>query len=321
VLLINPGPLPAPLIGGTSNNQNLHTTDAHSAAVGETHIFSPSMVNKFRVGYSRVYDLRGDLVSGPYLGPQFGFLGIPANPGPGVSGLPAIGISGFTNLGEQSSVPNGKVAEVLQFRDSISWIKGNHAFKAGAELSWIRSYYALSSFSRGSYTFDGTFSQDPQNRGATGSGYADFLLGIAANGSISGTAIGDARTYYYGGFLQDDWKVTRRLTVNLGLRFELWTWRVERHDLQGNFVPILGKVLFPDNKVPPGIPASIVATVPSNLNNRSLLPTDTQQFCAAGRRRLSVDRPHRAAGRRGFVLRVSGVSRSRRHAPSIVRPN
>jgi hypothetical protein len=277
-VLLNPGPLPAPLIGATSNNQNLHTTDSHSAALGETHIFSASAVNEFRAGYSRIYDLRGDLVSGPYLGPQFGFLGIPANPGPGVSGLPTIGISGYSTLGEQSSVPNGKIAEVLQFRDSVSWVTGNHSFKAGGDFSWVRSYYALSSFSRGSYIFDGTFTQDPQNRGATGNGYADFLLGIASNASISGTAIGDARTKYTGAFLQDDWKITRRLTVNLGLRYELWTWRVERNNLQGNFAPSLGKVIYPENKVPPGIPASIVANVPSNLDSRSLLPTDTNNL-------------------------------------------
>lgn len=271
---LNPGPFPAPLIGGTSNNQNLHSTQAHSATLGETHIFSGAAVNEFRAGYSRIFDLRGDLVSGPYLGPEFGFKGVPANPGIGVSGLPGISISGYSGMGETAYVPNGKVAEVLQFRDSVSWLRGNHALKAGGEFVWNRSYYNLSSSARGTFSFDGTFTQDPQNRSRTGNAFGDFLLGIPSTSSIAVPAIGDARTKYAGFFIQDDWKLTPKLTMNLGLRYEIWTWRYERNNLQGNFVPGMNQVIYPENKAPAGIPASIVGTIPSGVGSRTLLPAD-----------------------------------------------
>lgn len=67
---LNPGPLPPPLIGATTNNQNNHSTQALSSALGQTHIFSSSLVNEFDTGYSRIYDNRGDLLSGSPLGPQ-----------------------------------------------------------------------------------------------------------------------------------------------------------------------------------------------------------------------------------------------------------
>ena len=277
-LFVNPGPLPPPLVGSTSNGQNSHVTNGLSAALGETHIFGPNLVNEFRAGYSRIFDLRGDLARGQFLGPEFGFLGIPANPGTGVLGLPGITISGFTNLGETSFVPNGKLAEVVQFRDSISWIKGNHSLRAGGEFEWIRSYFNISSSARGTFTFDGTFTQDPQNRSATGNGFADYLLGVTSNASLSAPSIGDARTYYTGYFVQDNWKVTPRLTLNIGVRWELFTWRKERHNLQGSFNPALGKVLYPENKIPPGIPAELVAPIPDGLGSRTLLPLNLHNF-------------------------------------------
>ncbi|MGH9665915.1 MAG: TonB-dependent receptor domain-containing protein [Bryobacteraceae bacterium] len=277
-LFVNPGPLPPPLVGSTSNNQNAHATHALSSALGETHIAGPSLVNEFRAGYSRINDVRGDLAGSSFLGPQYGFLGIPANPGQGIAGLPQMTISGFTNLGEPSYVPNGKLAEVLQFRDGLSWIKGNHSLRFGGEFEWIRSYYNVSSAARGTFSFDGTFSQDPQNRAASGNGFADYLLGYAANASIAQPSIGDARTYYTGYFIQDDWKVTPRLTLNLGLRYELWTWRKERNNLQGSFDPALGKIIYPENRTPAGIPASLVAPIPSGLGSRTLLPLDTNNF-------------------------------------------
>jgi hypothetical protein len=277
-LFVNPGPLPPPLVGATTNNQNSHFTNGLSAALGETHVFGPNLINEFRSGYSRIYDVRGDLAGGQFLGPQYGFLGIPANPGTGVRGLPGITISGFANLGETSFVPNGKLAEVLQFRDSVSWTKGNHTLRAGGEFEWIRSYYFLSSSARGTFTFDGTFTQDPQNRAATGNGFADYLTGVAANASLSAPSIGDARSYYTGYFVQDNWKITPRLTLNLGLRYELFTWRKERNNLQGSFDPALGKVIYPNDQTPPGIPASVVAPIPSGLGSRTLLPLNPHNF-------------------------------------------
>ncbi|MBI3471883.1 MAG: carboxypeptidase regulatory-like domain-containing protein [Candidatus Solibacter usitatus] len=271
---LNPGVFPPPLIGATTNDQHRKTTRAHSAVISETHVFSSSLVNEFRSGYSRVYDLRGDIVDGPFLGPRFGFKGIPANPGNGISGLPGVSISGYTNLGETSFVPNGKIAEVMQFKDDISWLRGSHSFKAGGQFQWVRSYFDISNSARGTFSFSQVFTQNPQNRPPTGDAFADFALGVPASSSISRTNIGDVRQKYVSFFLQDDWKATTRLTLNLGVRYEIWTPRFERTGLQANFLPGTGKFIFPGNNVPPSIPASIAARIPDGAGNRTLVKTD-----------------------------------------------
>lgn len=236
------------------------------------------MVNEFRGGYSRVYDLRGDIVTGPFLGPEFGFKGIPASPGSGISGLPGISISGYSNLGETSFVPNGKVAEVLQFKDDVSWVRGSHSLKAGGQFQWVRSYFDISNSARGTYGFTQVYTQNPQNRPPSGDAWADFQLGVTSSAGISRTNIGDVRQKYVSLFFQDDWKVTARLTMNLGLRYEIWTPRFERTNLQANFLPAEGKFIFPNNQAPPGIPASIVTRIPGGVDNRTLVKPDNNNL-------------------------------------------
>lgn len=180
-------------------------------------------------------------------------------------------VSGYANMGEFVNIPNGKLAEVLQFKDNLTWIRGRHAFKFGGQFEWVRSYFFLGNSARGNFAFSGAFTQDPLNRTKTGNGFADFLLGIPSTASLSNTAIGDVRQLYIAGFAQDDWKVTSRLTVNLGLRNEVWTPCAERNNLQANFVPSLNKLIYPENKTPAGIPQTAVTTIPDGVGSRSLV--------------------------------------------------
>ncbi len=273
---LNPGVLPAPLIGATGNNQNNHDTDAQSATVGETHIFGPAVVNEAQIGYSRIFDLRADLVPGPFLGPQFGFQGIASYPG--VGGLPNIGITGYSNLGEATYVKNGKVAEVLQGRESVSWVHGSHTFKFGGQYEWVRSYFAVSNAARGSFSFSGAFTQNPQSRANTGNGFGDFLLGIPTSASLSNEDVGDVRQNYAAAFAQDDWKVNSRLTLNYGLRWEFWSPRLERLNEQANFVPGPNALIYPNNQVPAGIPASFTTTIPAGVGGRTLVRSYDANF-------------------------------------------
>jgi hypothetical protein len=148
----------------------------------------------------------------------------------------------------------------------------------GGNYRWVRSYFDASNSARGSFSFTGAFTDNPQSTGNTGSGLADFLVGIPATSSLSNLLVGDLRYNYWGAFIQDDWKVTPKLTLNLGIRYELWTQPVERNNQQANFLLNLQKLVFAGNQTPADVPASLVAPVPSGISSRSLLITDTNNF-------------------------------------------
>jgi hypothetical protein len=273
--LITPGPFPAPIIGSTNFQIAPKSDVGNGAALGETYVIRPNLVNEFRAGYNRIQDFLTPFVTAN-LNSQFGLNGIPVQTG--VTGLPNISISGYANLGEASFLPNNKISEVVTLEDHVTWTVGKHSLKLGGTFRWVRSWFDISSSARGSYTFNGAFTQNPQRTAGTGSGLADFLLGIPSSSTLSNRISGDLRYRYGGGYIQDDWKLTSRLTLNLGLRYEIWTQPAERHDQQANFLPNLGKLIYPHNQAPPNAPAALVAPIPSGLNERSLMALDTSNF-------------------------------------------
>ncbi len=270
-----PGPFAPPLVGSTNFQRSVKASTGNAAGLGETHSFSPRVVNEFRAGFNRTEDVLTPFVQ-DYIDDQFGLGGIPRQPG--VAGLPKMTISGVTTIGEATFLPNSKVSETTTLQDNLSFQSGNHALKFGGSYRFVRSWFAISSSARGDYTFSGAFTQNPQNRGATGSALADFMLGIPSTGSISNFTNGDIRYRYWGGFIQDDWKATSKLTINAGLRYELWTQPVERHNSQANFFLADRKLAYAFNNVPAGVPASAVERVPDDVDTRSLLKTTHTNF-------------------------------------------
>ena len=256
---VNPGPLPAPLIGSTNFQQSINDQSGHEAVLGETHVFGASVVNELRLGYNRVSNALNPFVT-DVIDPQFGIGYIPAQPG--LTGLPTIAINGYSNLGEAGFLPDAKGSDTAQITDSILWNHGAHFFKAGGEYRWVRSRYDIYGNARGSFTFNGVFS---------GNGFADFLLGDASGATISSVFIGDLRYKYTGAYINDDWKVTPRLTLNLGLRYELWTPPYERNNLQANFVVGPNKLIYVNNAVPSVIPSSLTMPIPSGVDSRGLV--------------------------------------------------
>jgi hypothetical protein len=272
---VRPGPFAAPLIGST----NFQTANKHDVgngvAVGETHTFSPTVVNEFRLGYNRVEDNLTPYVT-DFINNQFGILGVPEIPG--VTGLPKFSISGFAGLGEATFLPNNKISETATAEDHVSWVKGKHSLSAGGTYRWVRSWFNISAAARGSFTFNGTFTQNPQRPTGTGSGMADFLLGVPSNAELSNMIAGDIRYRYMGAYIQDNWKLTDKLTLNLGVRYELWTQPFERQGLQGNFLRDQQKFIYPLGLVPPGISPSLTTSIPSGLGRNSLLKRDSNNI-------------------------------------------
>jgi hypothetical protein len=267
-----PGPYDAPLIGTTQFQQAIKDQMAHNVAIGQTQVLGGSRVNELRLGYNRIRD---DLF--PWVTDTtpagFGFKGIPEMPG--LTGLPRISIGGFSNIGEAAFLPNFKISEVAQAGNTFSFLRGSHAFKVGANYRFIRSFFNISGQARGVFNFTGGFTQNPQARANSGSGLADFLLGVPNNAQLSRTLLGDIRYHYVAGYLQDDWRVSRNLTLNLGVRYELFTHPYERNGQQGNLLLDQLKLIYVDNNVPPSIPASFTTSIPEGVSPKTLMRLDT----------------------------------------------
>jgi hypothetical protein len=273
--LVTPGPFPAPLIGSTSFQTANHDSTANGAALGETHVFNPTIVNEFRLGYNRVHDDLSPFETNN-VDQEFGLLGIPQVNG--VTGLPQFTLSPYAGLGEATFLPNDKISETATLEDHVYWTHGKHTLTIGGTYRWVRSWFYISSAARGSYTFNGTFTQNPGAPSGTGSALADFLVGIPSTAELSTPISGDLRYKYLGAYIQDDWKVTSKLTVNLGARYEFWTQPVERNNQQGNFLLGSHQFLYPEGAVATGINPSLISPVPAGVNSRALLQSDTNNI-------------------------------------------
>ncbi len=229
--LLSPGGLPSPASGQPAAGEIPIT--AHSGVLSETHTFSPNIVNEFHGGVNRLDAVRlpenrQNLIQ------QFGFKGIPFYSD--ITGLPAISVTGFTNLGEGSTLPNVKLSQIFQYSDAVNIIHGPHSFKTGADIRFIQSDAFTPSSTRGAFTFSGAFTQNPASRPGTGSAIADFLLGEPSAATMTTPTVGDLRQRYYGFFFQDDWQVSQKLTLNLGARWDLNSPFWDHLNRMSNFV-------------------------------------------------------------------------------------
>ncbi|MBI3684736.1 MAG: TonB-dependent receptor [Acidobacteria bacterium] len=204
---------------------------AFSVVLNETHVFTPAIVNEFRAGYTR--NSSDQLTPSPRsLYDEFGIKGVPATPG--LTGLPYVILTGFSALGDRTFAPNPKLTQVRQFIDNISWVRGNHALKFGTDIRLLKNFAATSNTARGNFNFNGQFTSRVPGQGA-GHSLADMLLGQTSSATLTTFLQGDFRHRYYSFFFHDNWKLSRKLTLNLGLRYEMQTLPWERYNNQGNF--------------------------------------------------------------------------------------
>ncbi len=243
-----PGPFPGLADGGSFADGN-QTADAVNSVLSETHSFSPSMVNEARLGFNRISATRiqpnGNT---PGIPAQFGIQGVPQVSSNG--GLGAIFIEGLTTLGSNQYLPSIEYSNTYQFTDNLSKQIGKHSLKAGFEYQQLRFSILQPPSGRGTWSFSGVYSEVPETTGgntglaqmlltpiaATIAGASDYVGG-ADNISASNIANTDQKRGYYGIYLQDDFHVTSKFTLNLGLRWEYFGQLIERYGAQSNFLP------------------------------------------------------------------------------------
>ncbi len=219
---------------------------AWSVAGGYTHIISTSAVNDLRINYTQNDSDQLSLAEQP-LFDQFGIEGVPQFEG--LVGLPTFNVTNYTGLGDRTFAPNPKQAKIYQVNDSFSWTKGAHGMKFGGEFWRILGYAGTSNTARGSFTFNGQFTSRTPGSG-TGNAIADLLLGQTSTAVLTTRQIVNMSASNYGFYFNDNWKVSPKLTLNLGLRYELTTRYRERDNRQASFdlnpgSPTYGTVVFP----------------------------------------------------------------------------
>ena len=223
----------------------IHT---RAQVVGGSWVWTPTprTANEARFGYNRLYQptLPGDLnVPASSYGLNTGVSG------PNTGGLPRIGFAGyfFPGLGGFKWPKFQGPDSITQFIDHLSYTAGKHALKVGGSIH--RNYVSGGAFgnARGSITFLGGNTLDPTDQ--THSTFLnttpleDFFAGVPFKISVlTGNPTRQSHSWSYAGFVQDDWRASRTLTLNFGLRYEFSTVLKEAHNLLGNFDPNLGMV-------------------------------------------------------------------------------
>ena len=226
-----------PTLDGSGFGGQVDTDLAQNFMLSETHAFSPTLANEFRFGYNWIASQYHQPNENNYtLAASLGLGGLPNN-GPGLGGLPLgyfdgnIGINQWGSVGTQDEAQN-----VYQILDNVTRILGNHSIKAGVSFQAIRVFDRYAPSPLGQYFFNGQFTAAVGSSIPTGAGTADFLIGQMHQTDISTSPrINDAQ-WYDSAYVQDDWKLTPRLTLNLGVRYDHYEPYKENAGNQANFV-------------------------------------------------------------------------------------
>ncbi|MBI4910782.1 MAG: TonB-dependent receptor [Acidobacteria bacterium] len=249
-------PLPAPAYGGGPYDW---VTEGYNTGATWNHIWSPSLITSIRGGWNfslfkrdNPNEAKGELFNQKY-GIKGGNSTIPG-------GFSQMNITGYRALGIGPNNPVDRDSQNRQLSGDTTWIKGKHTVKFGA--SHLRSQNNIYNIRLeiGTYTFNNRFTSD---------GMADFLLGWGSAYAWESSLQVDLRSSNTGLFIQDDWKVTPRLTLNLGLRYEIVLPFIDKYDRIGIF----------DNYTNPDVPRLIYGgSEGSDRYNRAMFATDKNNY-------------------------------------------
>jgi outer membrane receptor protein involved in Fe transport len=216
--------------------------DNHNFVFTETHVFSPSIINEFKSNLTRQNLPFKSIGYGGDWPTKLGYPKIIPN-----DMFPAVGIGGMLQLGPTSFSFGLRAQNQTQFADTLTWIKGKHTIKIGVDQRYIRENWINNSNPSGSFSFSAALTGNPLAPAGTGVGMATYLLGAVSGGSLTMRNHMSFHSWSHASYIQDDYKVTPRLTLNLGLRYDLRSGPVERWNRHSNFDPFMTN---PETKMP-----------------------------------------------------------------------
>jgi hypothetical protein len=220
----NPGVFPNPQADPSANKTDQTT---HDGLANWTHTFRPNLLNEVRFGLvRRDYATYSDSLN-QNLATKLGLTGVSG------AGFPIVAVTGFQGLGLAPSRYSSPLLD-YQAQEAVSWFRGKHALKIGLEGRFGIFNDNTDTSSSGSFAFTPLLTALP-NVSGTGNALATFLLGEANAASIVRSDLIRSRAQYWGAYVQDDWRVSSRLTLNLGLRWEGTTPRTEDNNRMNEF--------------------------------------------------------------------------------------
>ncbi|MFN0105789.1 MAG: carboxypeptidase regulatory-like domain-containing protein [Bryobacteraceae bacterium] len=226
-----------------------------------THMFTPTLLAEVRGGYSRGATNESTAFQGQDIAGPLGITGVTNDPV--LQGFPRITVQDYLPIGSVPGQPQQYHVTTILASNKYTWIKNKHVMKWGVDIERVRFNQPYFDNARGTFAFQ---------RNWTNHSIADFLLGMLQSTTRNAQPTRNyLRSFSMGAFFNDDFKVTRTLTLNLGMRYELDLPPVDRYGRASNFVAEFGKIVISDDANLPGLQERIAKF---NLQDRVALARD-----------------------------------------------
>jgi len=225
-----------PLPSGGDSNGNIYSR-SHQAAFGATYTPTGSSLLEFRFGWSRTEAGKDPFSLGtPGAADAYGISGLPTDPRV-AGGLTTQLITGYSTLGRQATNPQWQYPTVWNPKVNYTWSAGRHSLKAGYEFQHIQTEVQDVNPLYGRDQYAGQFSRPAGVSANNIYNLADFMFGARSTFALSNILVANLRQHMHFLYLQDDFRVNDRLTLNLGLRYEYATPWWEADNVLSNFDP------------------------------------------------------------------------------------
>lgn len=219
--------------------------DAYNSVLSWIHTISPTFIMEAKMGFNRfdLLFLQEGATPGAQLGEKLGVRG--SNQGPQSDGIPIFSPGGYAGIGQTRSLPIFRIENTFHPRIDFTKLAGGHSVKFGMDARRRQITQYQTNRGNGRFNFGRTFTDNPNSTANTGETMAAFLLGTANFIEQDFTLVFPGfRQTEWSYYVQDDWKVSDALTLNIGLRYEYDTPVVEVADRQTNFDVATGKLLI-----------------------------------------------------------------------------